>query len=251
MHPTLFRPAIAVLFIFISMEQLLAGSNLNPPYGDPAYQAFSVFTPDRDDGIALRRDVIVVFHGFRSAVPNGTFKRVRKLFYGSHTVIGVNYDYMAPQETLARLEELRGSLLAGRRLVTLGTSLGAFWARVFGHRAGAEKIVMINPVAVPNDWLRRYVGTKQFSERRQIEFAVAPEHAKAYRAVEASPSPAIEELLILTRQDERLDYRIALEHFADAPATKIVVYPEGKHTIDIRTHAAREEIRHFVMGTQE
>ncbi len=195
--------------------------------------------------------MIVVFHGFRSAVPNGTFKRVRELFYGSHTIIGVNYNYLAPQETLARLEELRGSLLAGRRLVTLGTSLGAFWARVFGQRAGAEKIVMINPVPDPADRLLRYAGTMQYSERRQQAFAVTTENVATYRGVAASPDPAIKELLILTRHDERLDYRVALDHFKDAPATRIVIYAEGGHTLDIRTHPAREEVRRFVLERGE
>lgn len=235
------------------MDQLSAGSDLNPPYGDPSYQAFSVFTPDLDDGIAIKPDVIVVFHGFRSAVPNGTYKRVRELFYDSHTVIGVNYDYLAPRETLARLEELRGSLLAGRRVVTLGTSLGAYWARVLGQRMGAEGIVMINPVPVPAEWLPRYVDATQVSQRRQLEILVRPKHVTAYadKGLEVAANPAIPELLILTRNDDRLDFRDSLNHFADAPATKIVIYPEGKHSIDIRTHPARDEIRRFVTESRE
>ncbi len=246
MRPKFLRAVLVLLVLLHSMEPLSARSDLNPPHGDPSYQAFSVFTPDLDDGIAIKRDVIVVFHGFRSAVPNGTYKRIRELFYGSHTVIGVNYDYLAPQETLARLKELRETLLAGRRLVSLGTSLGAFWARVFGQQAGAEKIVMINPVPVPAERLLRYIGATLFSERRQLKFVVTPDHVEAYRAVEIAQNPAIKELLILTRQDERLDYRVALEHFADAPTVEILVYAEGNHTIDLRTHPAREALRRFV-----
>ncbi|MEM7212287.1 MAG: hypothetical protein AAF479_10415, partial [Pseudomonadota bacterium] len=51
--------------------------NVNPEWGTAPYNANTIFTPDRDVGVPFKEKILVVFHGFRSAVPNGTYKRIR------------------------------------------------------------------------------------------------------------------------------------------------------------------------------
>ena len=106
------------------MQSASAQVSLNPPYGDPLYEAFTVFSPDAAKGDAMLGDVIVVFHGFMSAVPNGTYKRVRRAFRKTHTVIGINYDPLDIERTLAFLDAVATHWLKGRRTVVFGTSIG-------------------------------------------------------------------------------------------------------------------------------
>ncbi len=99
------RPLLAVVLLFFAAVPASAGKvNLNPEHGDPLYQAWSILSPDVADGEAYGDKVVVVFHGFRSALPNGAYKRMRKFFKDSHTVVGVNYHYFEIEDTKRRLE---------------------------------------------------------------------------------------------------------------------------------------------------
>ena len=101
--------------------------NVNPPHGDPAYQAWSIFSPDAEKTDAYKNDVIVVFHGFKSAVPNHTYKRMRERFRETHTVLGVNYDYVDVADTVERLDAFYARVLGSRR-----SSLSASHSADFG-----------------------------------------------------------------------------------------------------------------------
>ena len=164
-----------------ALAPALAQVNLNPPYGDAAYDAFTVLSPDAPDPEAARKDVIVVFHGFTSALPNGTYKRVRKFFKKTHTVIGVNYDPLDIDRTLAFLDTVGETWLKGRNTTVFGTSLGAFWAELFGKRIGAQKIVLLNPVTEPRRQLSRYIGKEKTNKRRVQTFRSKPRRSIAIR----------------------------------------------------------------------
>lgn len=229
---------------------LAAGAKpqLNPEYGSPEYQAPSIFTPDRAVGRPIRDDVVVVFHGFRSAVPNGTFKRVRKLLKKSHTTIGVNYNYFDIDGTKALLAKLAEEELAGRNVTVFGTSLGGFWADWFGRQIGADQIVMINPVPTPSEELKKYVGKTEESTRRAISFETSAADVAGYRAIEDGGHAPIPTLLILTRDDDALDYRLSEQRFADRPNLELVMFDEGGHTLNLKKHPARDVIKAFVQG---
>ena len=221
--------------------------NLNPPYGSADYFPPAIFTPDLDAGAEMKDRVVVVFHGFRSALPNGTFKRIRTLMFDTHSVIGVNYEYFDIEGTKALLAKLDRDYLAGREVAVVGTSLGGYWANWFGHHVEAQKIVLLNPVSNPAIFLRKYINLVVPSQRRDISFLVTAEEVARYGEIPIERSPKPETLLIVTEDDPRIDYRETLEAFGDAPGVKTLVYPEGGHTINLKKHPAREVIGAFLM----
>ena len=93
-----------------------------------------------------------------SAIPNGTYKRVLKALKQERTVIGINYDPLDVAGTVKFLDEVYAQRLKGRRVTTLGTSLGAFWALYFGERFRAEKVIMVNPLVAPAEQLKKFAG---------------------------------------------------------------------------------------------
>lgn len=223
-----------------------AGPNLNPEHGDAAYQAWSILSPDVADPSDYKDNVIVYFHGFRSAVPNGTYKRIRKKFKKTHTVLGVNYNYLNIAETVKKLDEFAETHLKGRNVTVFGTSLGGFWAEYFGNRIGANKIVQINPLSDPAKQLEKYAGTTQKSKRRQTAFTVTLDEVHSYKDVPRTANPATSSLVVLTADDQLLDHKVAQAFYASRDRTKVSIYPTGGHTIDLRKHEAAKEIGTFV-----
>lgn len=228
----------------------IAQPDLNPPYGDPAYRPYSVFSPDAPVPERMRTDVILVFHGFRSAVPNGTFKRVREAFEQTHTVIGINYETLNAERTRAFLAAVEARWLKGRRVVVLGTSMGGYWANLFGHRIGAEAIVMLNPAINPARQLAKYVGQEATNRRRRQIYTVDAAALQSYAPLNPKPGSAIPTLVLLAADDSRLDYRKALKLFDGRENVTVRVYPEGGHSLDLRTHPARAALLDFLSKTR-
>lgn len=222
--------------------------NLNPEWGEAPYQAPSLFIPDEIAGKPIKESVLVVFHGFKSAVPNGTFKRIYKLFRDTHTVIGVNYHYFDIDGTKQQLEALATDHLAGREVVVLGTSLGGFWADWYGNHIKAKQIVLLNPVINPAQLLQKYVGKTVESERRAFTFPVTAADVAKYEgiSVQVSEDPAI--LLILTADDDRSVMTSTIPNFTNRGRLTLEVFPKGGHTINLKKHPARQVIRDYVLA---
>lgn len=242
------RPLLAFVLLFFAVTPASAGKvNLNPEHGDPLYQAWSILSPDVADGQPYGNKVVVVFHGFRSALPNGAYKRMRNFFKDSHTVVGINYHYFEIEDTKRRLDAFSEEKLKGREVVVFGTSLGALWANYFGNRIGAKQIVVINPVIEPVDTLQKYVGKTVEAKRRGKSFPVSAEEVERYSVLSWLPGE-VETLMILTEKDEAMDYRIARDACQSADSCSAQIYDEGGHTINLKKHPARERIIAFVRG---
>ena len=82
------RFALAMLLALLST--FVAGSLKAWDYG--ANSAFAIYIEGGGGGEDLRDDVIVMFHGFRSAMPDHYFRILAPEFSGSHSVVGFNYD---------------------------------------------------------------------------------------------------------------------------------------------------------------
>lgn len=149
----------SLIIALFSMSANADNIELNPPYGDPAYAEFSVFAPDAPGPDHYKDQVVVVFHGFMSATPNGTYKRIRSKFLETHTALGINYNPLDAKGTIKFLQEVKQKHLEGRRVIVAGTSLGGYWARYFGNLIAAEKVVILNPMVRPAQQLVDYAGT--------------------------------------------------------------------------------------------
>ncbi|MEM7173444.1 MAG: YqiA/YcfP family alpha/beta fold hydrolase, partial [Pseudomonadota bacterium] len=136
--------------------------------------SYREFTLHHGDEGSLKHDVILVFHGFASAMPNGTYKKLRKIFGDRYSVVGVNYDYLDVKANMTELDVLWHDFLSDRSVTVIGTSLGGFWADYFANRHGIEKVVLVNPAVDPVADLAQFQGA-QFSEKRQKHFHVSQE----------------------------------------------------------------------------
>jgi predicted esterase YcpF (UPF0227 family) len=222
--------------------------DLNPPHGDAVYQAWSVFAPDLAAGEPLGEKVVVVFHGLRSAVPNGFYKRIREYFKATHHVVGINYDYLDPQGTAAHLKTFASQQLVGREVTVLGTSLGGYWANWFAGYLGAHQVGVVNPVIDPVTWINKHLGKTKHNPRRDVDFNATAMDRAEYALMGLTPDIPMRRLVILTRDDANLDSSIAERHFAGRTDVQLVIYDHGGHTLNLKKDAARGVIVKFVLG---
>jgi predicted esterase YcpF (UPF0227 family) len=220
--------------------------DLNPPYGSPTYFVQSVFTPDEPDPKKFKNDVLVVFHGLMSAVPNGTYKRIRKQFFKSMTVIGINYDPLDVPATVKFLDAVKKKYLVGRKVTVLGTSLGGYWARYFGNRIGAYRVVLLNPITSPRVQLKKWVGMTRVNTRRKRAVRVTRDQLDAYGEVPKFRGLRPRTLLILSADDKAIDPHMARKKLASQPNVELAWYRTGGHTINLRKHPALARITKFL-----
>ena len=235
-----------VIALFLLSGAAWSKPNLNPPYGDPAYREFSVFSPDAASPADYRQDVVVVFHGFMSALPNGTYKRVRKKLLKTHTTIGINYDPLDVDRTLSFLDDVINTHLKGRNVTVLGTSLGGFWARYLGVKVDAERVVLLNPVLHPAEHMMRYAGTSRENRRRVQHHEITAAKLSGYKKVSARKFSGPNTLLVVTEDDGRVDHKVALQLLRDEPNLTVQAYARGGHTINLKKHPALKRIAQFV-----
>ena len=239
-----------IIFYLPFMSPGLAQVNLNPPHGSSNYDAFTVFSPDAPNIDTIRKDVILVFHGFKSATPNGTYKRIRKAFLKTHTTLGINYNPLDVERTLSFLNDVNKKWLKGRNVVVLGTSVGAYWANRFGQHIHAKKIVLLNPIIDPIRQLSIYVGKRYINPRRVQSFIVNAAALERYADLKDLEQNKISRIVVLTTDDKFLSYRDALNYFAGKNKTTVVIYPTGGHTLNLRKHRARASIVDFILNNR-
>ena len=213
-HVNLAKALLIGALAALAYPATAAGPNLNPEYGDAMYREFSVFSPDAATPADYKPDVVLVFHGFASAVPNGTFKRVRKKLLSTHTALGINYSPLDVAGTQAFLRRVHTEHLQGKRVVVLGTSLGGFWARYFGHIIKAHKVVMLNPMIRPEQQLAKYIGTKH--------------------GIDASNMSGPKSLLIVTRDDDRQPAEAAMQALQGTPKLTVRMYEAGATPLTLK-----------------
>lgn len=243
---------LLIVLTAFSLPAALAGSkpNLNPEYGSSVYNAFTVFSPDAASPEDYRQDVVVVLHGFMSALPNGTFKRVRKKLLKTHTVLGLNYDPLEVEATVAFLDRVAKEHLSGKRVTVLGTSLGGFWARYFGARIGARSVVLLNPVIRPARHMLKHEGSTRTNRRRIQDYTIGVGAFDAYQRFDVDRMAGPPTLLIVARDDDRIDPEVALSALKPLPGVVVQVYAEGGHTINLKKHPALGRIATFVLTGQ-
>ena len=209
------------------------------------YGSFREFTLHNSDKGPLKKDVILVFHGFGSAMPNGTYKALYKAFGEPFSVVGVNYDYLDVQADLTEFEDLWQDFLKGHKVTAVGTSLGGFWANYFANRYELEKVVLVNPAVDPTQDLVQFQGA-QFSEKRQKDFHVTQAQIQAYGQVPKFKSPNTQRLVILTRDDPIIDFRNALEKYGPDPNSSLLIFDEGGHSPSVGDDRIITVIRAFI-----
>lgn len=208
-------------------------------------QEFTLYSARGETAAEFKTNVILVLHGFGSAMPNRTYKILNKAFGETHTVVGFNYDYVDVAADQAELQELYDRFLKGRNLIVLGTSLGGFWANYFANRVGARGAILINPVVDPQELMRVMKG-ENYSERRQKTFQVGEDAVAAYGTVRPVENPQTDMLVLLTADDELLSYEDAVRVFSAIGRASIEIFERGGHSPSIDRPDIMSAIRRFV-----
>lgn len=210
--------------------------------------AHTLYTANGEPAEDYKDRVILVFHGFKSAMPNRTYYDLQEAFGAHYTVAGFNYDYTDVAANRRELDDLFERFLEDRDVIVIGTSLGGFWADYAARRAGADAVIMVNPSVKPEETMRRALG-EQYSKKRQLSFTVTEAHAAAYAAATPAAPVPTRRLLLLTADDELLDHRVAAEAYAEIEGTETVVFETGGHSLPLARPDVMETLRRFIAET--
>lgn len=213
---------------------------------DGAFEAFTVYTDDGRDPSDFAPNVILLLHGYQSAMPNDDYDAIVDLFGDTHTVVGFNYDYIDIEADKSALDEVFAHYLKDRRVVVLGTSLGGFWADYVLTHYPVAGAVLVNPALDPGTVLRSTLGTHK-GDRREAPFTVTETDAAAYDAFRwPVDGPHGPRLVLLADDDELLDPAQADKMFGAAENTDVVHFREGGHNLDLNRADVVDTLRAFI-----
>lgn len=214
------------------------------------FGAFEEFTLHNAGDHDLKDDIILVFHGFASAMPNRAYKRIFKAFKDDFSIVGFNYDYFDIEANNSAFGQAWSELFEGRNVIAAGTSLGGFWANYFTEKFGIRKLLMINPVVDPVNQLRQFIG-RHYVEKRQEDLVVTAEDIEKYRDLIVPSSADTSRLVILTRDDDTLDFNLALDEYSKNESNEVVVFDKGGHTLDLDEPRFMSIIKNFIGSTPQ
>ncbi len=202
------------------------------------YEPYTVYSEPALDLKDYKSTVIVVFHGFLSAMPNGFFKTMNQAFGQTHTVIGYNYDYFDIAKTIKHFDWFYQQALAGKMIYFAGTSLGGFWAQYLGHQYSVQKLILSNPTIEPETVLTYFLDKENYSERRKEHVKVTMKKLNQYKTICLEKQFSGQRLILLTQGDDIQDFSIARNFFKETPDTSVTIFPDGGHSIDFKTHTS-------------
>ena len=73
--------------------------------------AYTLYNQSDEPAEEFKDDILLLFHGFRSAMPNHDYRVLHEAFKDSHSVVGFNYDYVDVNTNLRELDDLYNCLL--------------------------------------------------------------------------------------------------------------------------------------------
>lgn len=231
------RQILAGVLIAMSGGQVVGADQI--VFGQ--YDAFTLYRVDQEP---LKDDVLLVFHGFASAIPNGAYKKLNEALFTKYSVIGFNYDYFDLAANDEAMDKVWEQLLSDKDIVFAGTSLGGFWANYYAQRYGVDRVLLVNPVINPLQQLRQFIGV-HYVEKRQMDLVVTQKDIDGYVGRKGQVDPAIDRLVLVTRDDEVLDYRLAKEEYAGSK-DRLEIFDTGGHTLDLSEPRFADLISEFL-----
>ena len=146
--------------------------------------------------------------------------------------VATGVDYIVPEMHHRPARALGQAAAACERvpvadLTLVGSSLGGFYATVLGERLGC-RAALLNPAVRPHSHFHRHLGPQKNMYTGE-EFTLTREHVDELKAMQpaAITRPGRYWLFVETG-DEVLDYREAVDFYADALQT---IVRGGDHTL--------------------
>jgi len=209
----------------------------------------TLYTQDDEPAEAYKPRVLLLLHGLKSAMPNHDYGVIYEAFADSYTVAGFNYDYTDVMANVREFDDLFARFLDGRAVTVIGTSLGGFWADYVANHFETDGAILVNPSVKPEETMQRNLG-EQYSKKRQASFTVTQEAVNAYAKLNYAARRGVRRLVLLSKDDKILDYREAVEAYANAPGTKVVVFEMGGHNLALDRPDVAAVIRSFIKDVQ-
>ena len=154
--------------------------------------------------------MLIYIHGFNSSPASAK----AQLLKAKLEALGRGAEFFAPAlpHSPAQAAVLLDALMLrnpGAALV--GSSLGGYYATYLAEKHGL-KAVLLNPVVRPHELLAPLIGRqKKFHTGEEYDFTT--QHVAELRALEVERVTPPRYLLIVTKGDEVLDYRRAVERY--------------------------------------
>jgi len=187
---------------------------------------------------------IVYFHGFGS---NNKSNKVQFLVqnFSDCTIVAPTIPPKA-DEAYECIEGLMWHLLEdGEEVILAGTSLGGFWAHLFGDRFACRAIIM-NPALMPSESLKSFVGAPAPFEGYTAE-GFTLENAAEYKKYEEQISfkkyGNCPRTVLLEEGDELLDSLDTFNKYKDN-STAILI-PGGEHRF-VSLDQFQEQLRSMI-----
>jgi len=131
-----------------------------------------------------------------------------------------------PAQALAMIKAIIGEIREQADVAIAGASLGGFYATCLAEQYGC-KAVLINPAVRPHVLLEKYLG-ENINYYTSEHWMLDDSHIEQFRQMDVDVITQPERyLLMLQKGDEALDYRQALEKYADCP---LVLEEDGDHS---------------------
>lgn len=167
-------------------------------------------------------------HGFNSSPQSA---KARLLGDAAQGVAGVRYHVPGlpydPQQAVAILQSAIEACLP-QPVGLVGSSMGGFYGTWMAEKFDLP-LVLINPAVRPYELLKDYLGENENIYTGE-KYNFTEEHIQQLKALDVTTITQPERYLLLTQTaDEVLDYRQAVEKYADC---RQIVEPGGSHGFD-------------------
>ena len=67
---------------------------------------YTLYNQSEEPADDFKEDILLLFHGFKSTMPNHDYRVLYEAFKNSHTVVGFNYAYVDVETNIRELDDL-------------------------------------------------------------------------------------------------------------------------------------------------
>lgn len=173
--------------------------------------------------------LILYLHGFLSSPQSAKAKQTQA--YCENSSIGTSIIIpemkLGPADTVAQLKDIIRAN-KHRKIMLMGSSLGGFYACHLAEEYGYPA-ALINPAVRPFDFWETHIGEHKYYYSDETHI-VTEKHLEELREID-KPKPLKPEnyLILVQTGDETLDYRQAVEKFAQS---RCIVRQNGNHSFE-------------------
>ena len=170
--------------------------------------------------------MVIYIHGFGGSGEGIKAKAFREYFQQiDEKFIAPSLSYN-PDLAIRTLQELIE--LCDEDIYLIGSSLGGFYASYLASNTKVKKIVLINPALEAPKTLKKYIGdAKNFYDESTFEWNT--QHIEAIKKYEPCLLHKERFMVLLQRDDDIIDYKVALEKLQGA---KFIIESGGGHSFE-------------------